>query len=78
MIEAPLLGPDGDKWKQSPREMPEPYEKWVDAQIHSETASNKFANFQDIIRPIERTQRAPVLTSLWKRINDVSGWCSFM
>jgi hypothetical protein len=72
MLEGPLAGPDGDEWKRLPREMPEQYEKWVDAQIYSEIAANKSANFKDIIRPLESTKRAPVLATMWKYINSVS------
>jgi hypothetical protein len=71
LLERPLSGPEGDAWKRLPREMPEHYEQWVDAQLYSEMASNKCANFEDIIYPLEKTKNRQVLENMWKYINLV-------
>ena len=76
MLERPLSGPNNNgDWRNSPRfASPEydKYEKFLEAQALSEQASNKFVNFKDIIRPIERTQKKPVLEAMWNRISLVS------
>ena len=76
LLAAPLFGPEGDAWKQEQRQMPEEYEKWVDAQLFSEKASNLYANFKDIIFPLEKTRRPNVLDDMWKQINNVSFLCT--
>jgi hypothetical protein len=75
MLERPLSGPNKNSdWRDFPRASPEydKYEKFLEVQALSEQASNKFVNFKDIIRPIERTQKKPVLEAMWNRINLVS------
>jgi hypothetical protein len=72
MLEGPLIGPGGEQWKQSPREMPEQYEKWVDAQLFSERAANEFPNSKNVLWPLEETKKAPVLENMWKHVNRVS------
>ncbi|KAF8904426.1 hypothetical protein CPB84DRAFT_1727744 [Gymnopilus junonius] len=69
LLTAPLLGPEGEEWKKQSRQMPEDYEKWVDAQLYSEKASSLFASFKDIIFPLEKTRRQNVLDDMWKQIN---------
>jgi hypothetical protein len=68
------MGPDGDALKRLPREMPEPYERWVDALFYSEKAARIVANFKDIIYPLDKTKKKPVLDNMWKYINLVSWW----
>ena len=75
LLEAPLLGPEGDAWKNSPREMPQDYENWVDAQLYSEQASKEYANFKDIIFPLDKTKNKAVLDNMWKYVNLVSCTC---
>ena len=78
-MEAPLLGPEGDAWKNAPRlEIPESYEAWLDAQIYSEEAAGKYANFKDIIFPLEKTKNKVVLENMWKYINLVSHATPFL
>ena len=72
MLGRPLMGPEGDAWKQAPRQMPESFEAWVDAQIHSQEASNKFANYKDIVHPLEMSKKKHVLDNMWKYVNLVS------
>lgn len=72
MLEAPLLGPDGDKWRKEPRQMPEEYENWVDAQILSEKASSNVDNWKHLVHPLEKTQDAKVLEKLWQTLHLVS------
>lgn len=71
ILSAPLFGPEGDEWKKQPRNMPEEYEQWIDAQILSGQASDKFANYKDTIFPLEKTRRKDVLDNMWKQIDDV-------
>ncbi len=51
--------------------MPEEYEDWFDAQIYSGKASEMFANFKDVIFPLEKTRKQAVLDTMWKNINLV-------
>lgn len=69
-----MLGPEGDIWKNTSREMPEKFEQWVDAQVYSEKASADYANFKDIIYPLEKTKNKEVLENMWKYVNIVSFW----
>lgn len=71
-LEASLAGPDGVAWKQLPREMPQEYQEWVDAQFQSEAAADRYGNFKDIIFPLAKTKSAVVLGNMWKFINLVS------
>jgi hypothetical protein len=52
--------------------MPEQYEKWTDAQMFSEKAANDYANYKDIIYPLEKTKQPHVLENMWKYVNIVS------
>lgn len=70
-----VIGPDGRAWPDVPRTMPEQYEKWSDAQILSLAATEKFANFKDIIYPLSKTKNVTVLDNMWKFIDTVSS-CS--
>ncbi|KAG6860761.1 hypothetical protein C0995_007793 [Termitomyces sp. Mi166 len=69
LLEAPLAGSDGDAWKLEPREMPTDYERWGFAQFRSREASEKYANFKDLIFPLEKTKMKTVLDNMWKYIN---------
>ncbi|KAI0062875.1 hypothetical protein BV25DRAFT_1855093 [Artomyces pyxidatus] len=70
ILEAPLLGPDGEKWRKLPRESPEEFIRWVEAQSSSDEASKTFeANGLDIIFPLENTKKRNVLDMMWRRIN---------
>jgi hypothetical protein len=77
LLEGPLLGPEGDAWKNLPREMSDEYERWIDAQIYSEKASELYANYKDIVYPLEKTKRRAVLENMWKYVNLVSIRCAF-
>ncbi|KAH9935650.1 uncharacterized protein B0H18DRAFT_419553 [Fomitopsis serialis] len=70
LIESPLLGPEGEQWKKEPRQMPEEYEHWVDAQIFSEQASQYYANFRDVIYPLTKTRQKANLDKLWSVVNE--------
>jgi hypothetical protein len=52
--------------------MPEDYEIWIDAQTDSEEAAGKYANFKDMVFPLEKTKEKVVLENLWKYVNLVS------
>ncbi|ESK96615.1 hypothetical protein Moror_6835 [Moniliophthora roreri MCA 2997] len=68
-LETPLLHPDAKGIVDQPREMPPEFQEWVDAQLYSEVAAQKSANFKDHIFPLERTKKADVLNNMWKTIN---------
>jgi hypothetical protein len=52
--------------------MPEEYEKWVDAQLFSERASREYANFQNLLVPIDVELKKPhVIETIWKFVNLV-------
>lgn len=70
-VESPLLGSDGELWKKEPRQMPEEYENWVDAQIFSDEASQHYTDFQDIIDKPEKTHQKATLDQLWSIVNKV-------
>uniref|UniRef100_A0A8H8CPI7 Uncharacterized protein n=1 Tax=Psilocybe cubensis TaxID=181762 RepID=A0A8H8CPI7_PSICU len=70
ILSAPLFGPEGEAWLKSPRQMPDEYEAWIDAQIYSSRASELFSSFKDTIYPLERTRRPEVIDKLWNQIDQ--------
>lgn len=72
LLEAPLIGAEGEAWKKQPRQMPEQFEEWIDAQMYSRHASEQITNFKDVIFPLEKTKKQPVLDKMWTLINAVS------
>jgi len=71
IVEAPLLGADGDALKRVPHGMPDEYETWVDAQLFSAKASKQYANYKDVIFPLERTKTKQTLDTMWRYVNLV-------
>ncbi|KAG0698134.1 hypothetical protein DFH29DRAFT_991187 [Suillus ampliporus] len=69
LLDSPLLGSQGEKMKQTPRKMPDQYEQWLDAQIYSQQASNNYANFKDLVFPLNRTEDRTVLKDMWKHVD---------
>ncbi|GBE81159.1 hypothetical protein SCP_0308850 [Sparassis crispa] len=69
MLESPLLGPEGETWKKETRKMPEEFEDWADAQIFSARASEKYANYADMIFPLEKTKSRHVLDNMWRQVD---------
>ncbi|KAF9010573.1 hypothetical protein BDQ17DRAFT_1346459 [Cyathus striatus] len=69
ILDAALLGPDGEKWKKLQRRVPKEYELWMEAQILSDTASSEISNYKDIIYPLEKTRNQGILDNLWNCIN---------
>ncbi|KAH9942511.1 uncharacterized protein BXZ73DRAFT_88059 [Epithele typhae] len=70
MLENVLWGSEGDEWRKERREPPEAYEQWVDAQIYSQAAANQWANFADIIYPMDNTLHKPTVEMMWKKIRE--------
>ncbi|TFY60551.1 hypothetical protein EVJ58_g5078 [Rhodofomes roseus] len=70
LIEAPIRGPEGEQWKKEPRQMPEEYENWVDAQLFSEQAFHYYDNFKDAINPLTKTRQKANLDKLWSIVNE--------
>ncbi|EPQ57181.1 hypothetical protein GLOTRDRAFT_39174 [Gloeophyllum trabeum ATCC 11539] len=68
IIEGPLLGLDSTQLKNTPRNMPEEYENWVDAQLFSDKAA-KDLSIKSYVFPLERTKTKQGLEMLWKTIN---------
>ena len=71
IVEAPLLGAEGETLKRLPHDMPDDYETWVDAQLFSAKASQQCANYKDVIFPLERTQTKQTLDTMWRYLNLV-------
>jgi hypothetical protein len=69
LLDSPLLGPQGEKMRQTSRKMPEQYEQWLDAQIFSQQASNNYASFKDLVFPLSRTEDRSVLKDMWKHVD---------
>ncbi|KAJ7902148.1 hypothetical protein B0H14DRAFT_1271645 [Mycena olivaceomarginata] len=69
LLEAPLLGADAAGWKDLNPEKPRAFEDWIDAQYLSAEASDKVANWKDIIFPFAKAKKRPVLDEMWKIIN---------
>ena len=65
MLEGILLGPEGAKWNEETRKMPEAYEAWVDAQIFSARATAMWDVYSDLIFPLENTLKRSVLDQFW-------------
>ncbi|EGO00109.1 hypothetical protein SERLA73DRAFT_167949 [Serpula lacrymans var. lacrymans S7.3] len=69
LLESTLFGPEGEAWKKLPRQMPEKYDQWIDAQIYSQQASNSHNNFKDLVHPLDKTKDKVVLENMWKHVN---------
>lgn len=74
MLDAPLVGPEGQKWVEAAKalEKTEDVKAWLAAQEISEAATNNFPTFKNIIFPLEKTQKADVLSNMWRLIDAVS------
>jgi hypothetical protein len=68
---APLFGPQGEKWQNQSRAVPEELTLWIEAQSLSEDASRRLGRNLDNIFPLERTMESRVVDAMWTRINDV-------
>lgn len=71
IVEAPLLGSEGEVLKKLPHNMPDEYETWVDAQLFSAKASQQYANYKDIIFPLENAKTKQTLDTMWRYVNLV-------
>lgn len=71
IVEAPLLGAEGEALKKLPHTMPDEYEAWIDAQLLSAKASQQYANYKDVIFPLERTKAKQTLDTMWRYVNLV-------
>ena len=71
IVEAPLLGAGGEALKQLPHDMPDEYETWIDAQLFSAKASQQYANYKDVIFPLEKTRAKQTLETMWRHVNLV-------
>ena len=72
MLDGVLLGPHGNEWKKEPRQLPEAYEEWIDAQLFSKDASDRWPTFADLIYPLDKTSKKSTLDVMWARIKQVS------
>lgn len=70
LLEGPLLGVNATALKDEPREMPEEYEKWLDAQVISGEASKHIGNFQNLVNPLTKTRSKDGLDNVWRSINQ--------
>ena len=72
MLDGVLLGPHGNEWKKETRQLPEAYEEWIDAQLFSKEASDRWLTFADLIYPLDKTSKKSTLDMMWARIKQVS------
>ncbi|EIN11716.1 hypothetical protein PUNSTDRAFT_141986 [Punctularia strigosozonata HHB-11173 SS5] len=70
MLEGPLLGGDSKAWMEEPRQMPEVYSQWEDAQLLSLRASREYKNLEDLVYPLEKTTTKGNLDILWTQIDN--------
>jgi len=71
MLEAPLLGPQGAKWKAEKPPITKEYDDWIHAQFLSDRAADMVTNFKDNLYPLEKTRKQEVLDNVWRSINLV-------
>ena len=73
MLDSVLLGPEGEKWKQTRGELehPQEYEDWLDAQAMPSRMKLHVSNWKDVIYPLEKTRSRSVLEDMWYYINVV-------
>ena len=71
MLERPLKGPEGKAIEAEPRQMPEVYELWVDAQLLSQVALEDTTSFRSLLLPLSNLKKKDVLANIWKYINLV-------
>lgn len=71
ILEAPLLGPQGEQWRKQQRSVPEEFTLWMEAQSLSNEASKRLGNKLGIIFPLEKTMKKEIVNAMWIRINDV-------
>lgn len=71
IVEAPLLGAEGEALKKLPYDMPDEYEMWLDAQLFSAKASQQYTNYKDVIFPLERAKTKQTLDTMWRYVNLV-------
>lgn len=71
ILEAPLLGPQGEQWRKQQRSVPEEFTLWMEAQSLSDEASKRLGNKLGIIFPLEKTMKKEIVNAMWIRINDV-------
>jgi hypothetical protein len=74
IVEAPLLGTEGEALKKLPHDMPGDYETWINAQLFSSKASQQYANYKDVIFPLERAKTKQVLDTMWRYVNLVRNY----
>ena len=74
IVEAPLLGTEGEALKRLPHSMPDESETWVDAQLFSAKASQRYANYKDVIFPLEKTKTKQTLDTMWRFVNLVGNF----
>ncbi|KAF8502264.1 hypothetical protein F5888DRAFT_1800741 [Russula emetica] len=70
ILYAPLLGPQGKKWRNQSRAVPEELRLWIEAQTLSEDASRKLGRNLNNIFPLEKMKESRVVDAMWTRIND--------
>ncbi len=71
MLGGVLNGTEGEQWKEEPRQMPEEFEEWIDAQIASKQASGAWSTYVDIIRPLDQKKSKATLDRMWAQIRSV-------
>ncbi|KAF7305999.1 hypothetical protein HMN09_00754400 [Mycena chlorophos] len=71
MLETPLLDPEFKEFLAAPAEKLPGYDAWYDAVMLSLKATEEVTAFKDIIFPLAKAKKKPVLESMWKAINQM-------
>lgn len=72
MIESPLLGPNAEEYKATPRTMPKAYSQWLNAEIMSDKAADQFEKLERLVSPLSKVTNRTALDNVWKQIKLVS------
>ncbi|KAJ7072063.1 hypothetical protein C8F01DRAFT_1102364 [Mycena amicta] len=71
MLETPLLDPAFVQYKAAPADKLPGYDSWYDAMMLSLKATEEVTAFKDIIFPLAKAKKKPILDSMWKAINQM-------
>ncbi|TFY80469.1 hypothetical protein EWM64_g3543 [Hericium alpestre] len=71
IMEAPLAGTDGERWKKIPRDMPDEFKDWLEAQDKSEAVMEALHGNVDFIVPVEVTKKQAVVDKFWRQVDAI-------
>ncbi|KAF7321790.1 hypothetical protein MKEN_00700800 [Mycena kentingensis (nom. inval.)] len=71
MLETPLLDPAFAQYRSAPPEKLPGFDAWYDAMMLSLKATEDVTPFKDIIFPLAKAKKRPILEQMWKAINQM-------